>query len=136
MTTFSIGELAKQANVGVETVRFYERKGLLEATHRKPSGYRQFDEETVLTLHFIRNAKEAGFSLKEIKRLLELRSSSTATKSEVRQQVQIKVCEIESQISDLLRKKDRLQLLVGKCPGGGSVRDCPILMGLEDHISS
>lgn len=130
MTMFSIGELARQANVGVETVRFYERKGLLEVACRKPSGYRQFDEQTVLTLQFIRNAKEAGFSLKEIKNLLELKSSTTATEAEVRQQVQKKVGDIERQILDLQRKQHLLQMLVGKCLGNGSVENCPILHGL------
>ena len=73
MKTFTIGQVAKLAGVGVETVRFYERKGLLEEPERTESGYRQFDENVVNRLLFIRRAKELGFTLNEIKGLLELR---------------------------------------------------------------
>ena len=84
MTTLSIGEIARQGGVGVETVRFYERQGLLEKPSRSESGYRQYPTEAVSRLHFIKKAKEVGFSLKEIKELLSLRLDETATCQDVR----------------------------------------------------
>ena len=83
MKSFTIGQVAKHAGVGVETVRFYERKGLLEEPERKASGYRQFDEKVVDRIRFIRRAKELGFTLKEIKELLELRLDPATTCADV-----------------------------------------------------
>ena len=73
MKTFTIGQVAREAGVGVETVRFYEREGLIEEPSRRASGYRQYGDETVLVLKFIRRAKELGFTLKEIRSLMDLR---------------------------------------------------------------
>ncbi len=73
MKTLTIGKVAKQSGLGVETVRFYERKGLLEEPPRNDSGYRQYHPETIVKLHFIKRAKKLGFSLKEIKELFALR---------------------------------------------------------------
>lgn len=66
MRIFTISQADKRAGVGIETVRFYERKGLLEEPDRKDSGYRQYGQEVITRLHFIRKAKELGFTLKEI----------------------------------------------------------------------
>ena len=85
MKPLSIGEVARQVSVGVETVRFYERQGLLAEPQRRASGYRQYDEEAVAVLRFVRRAKELGFTLKEIKGLLALRLDTSATRAEVRQ---------------------------------------------------
>jgi MerR family transcriptional regulator, copper efflux regulator len=95
MTSLRIGEVAKQAGVGVETVRFYEREGLLDEPDRRASGYRQYDEEAVAVLRFIRRAKELGFTLKEIKSLLNLRLDTSATRADVREQASEKVADIE-----------------------------------------
>ncbi len=136
MATFSIGELARRANVGVETVRFYERQGLFKAPQRKASGYRQFDETTVLTLKFIRNAQDVGFTLKEIKDLLILKSDPAATRTEVRQQVRIKVQALEGQIEELQRMRNSLKSLLEQCCGNGSLEGCPILAGLQESSSN
>lgn len=134
MTSLRIGEVAKQAGVGVETVRFYERQGLLHEPERKASGYRQYDEEAVAVLRFIRRAKELGFTLKEIKTLLNLRLDTSATRAEVREQAKEKVADIEAKIADLQRMKDSLQKLIQKCHGHGAVKGCPIIEALQGSV--
>ncbi len=131
MKPLTIGEVARQAGVGVETVRFYERQGLLEEPQRRASGYRQYEEEAVAVLRFIRRAKELGFTLKEIQGLLALRLDATATRAEVRQQAKAKVADIEARIADLQRMRDALQTLIKKCHGDGSTTGCPILAALK-----
>jgi Cu(I)-responsive transcriptional regulator len=128
----SIGQVARQAGVGVETVRFYERQGLLDEPDRKASGYRQYDEEAVAVLRFIRRAKKLGFTLKEIKGLLALRLDASASRAEVRQQAQAKVADIEAKIADLQRMRDALAKLIRKCHGDGAASGCPILEALQD----
>lgn len=131
MTTLKIGELARQAGVGLETVRFYERQGLLEEPQRGKSGYRQYEQESVDVLRFIRRAKELGFTLKEIKGLLELRLDTTATKREVRQQAEAKVADIEARIADLQRMREALASLIEQCHGDGAASGCPILQSIQ-----
>ena len=131
MTVLGIGELARRAKVGIETIRFYEREGLLEEPERKASGYRQYGEETVLVLQFIRRAKELGFTLKQIRSLLDLRGDTGATQADVRQKVHEKVAEIDAKIIDLQRMRDGLNSLVAQCHGDGSVKICPILNALQ-----
>ncbi len=127
----TIGEVARQAGVGVETVRFYEREGLLEEPPRRPSGYRQYDHEAVAVLRFIRRGKELGFTLKDIRSLLALRRDASATRAEVRQQAKTKVADIEARIADLQRVRDVLQKLIRKCHGDGAAAGCPILEALQ-----
>ena len=131
MKPLTIGDVAKQAGIGVETVRFYEREGLLEEPQRRASGYRQYDDEAVDVLRFIRRAKELGFTLKEIKGLLGLRLDASATKAEVREQAKAKVSDIEAKIADLQRMRDVLVKLVKKCHGDGAASGCPILGALQ-----
>jgi MerR family copper efflux transcriptional regulator len=131
MSLMTIGEVARQASVGVETVRFYEREGLLAEPQRRASGYRQYDNQAVAVLRFIRRAKELGFTLKEIKSLLGLWFSTTATRVEVRQQAKAKVADIEAKIADLQRMREALLKLVRKCHGDGTARGCPILEALQ-----
>lgn len=131
MKALSIGELARQAGIGVETVRFYERQGLLEEPERRASGYRQYDGEAVDVLRFIRRAKELGFTLKEIKALLGLRLDTSATQADVRQQAQAKVADIEGRIADLERMRKALLGLIKKCHGDGAASGCPILKSLQ-----
>ena len=131
MKSLTIGDVARQAGIGVETVRFYERQGLLEEPQRRASGYRQYDDEAVAVLRFIRRAKELGFTLKEIKGLLALRLDASATRTEVRQQAKAKVTDIEARIADLQRMRDVLLKLVQKCHGDGAATGCPILEALQ-----
>lgn len=131
MKPLTIGEVARKAGVGVETVRFYEREGLLDEPERRASGYRQYDPEAIAVLRFIRRAKELGFTLKEIKGLLVLRLDASATRAEVRQQAKAKVADIEARIADLQRMRDVLLNLIKKCHGDGAARGCPILDALQ-----
>jgi MerR family mercuric resistance operon transcriptional regulator len=131
MKPLTIGQVAQQAGVGVETVRFYERQGLLEEPARRASGYRQYPEDVIARLRFIRRAKELGFSLKEIKELLALRVDPTTTCREVKEQAQAKITDIEGKIRSLLRMKAALVELTRSCRGRGPASECPILEALE-----
>lgn len=132
MKALSIGQVARQTGVGVETVRFYERQGLLEKPPRTKSGYRQYPLEAVSRLGFIKKAKEVGFSLKEIKELLSLRLDTTATCEDVRSRAQVKIHEIEQKVQALQRMKQALMDLTAACSGDGPVSECPILQSLEE----
>lgn len=130
-TTLTIGQLAERAGVGVETVRFYERKGLLDEPARRASGYRQYGEDVVARLRFIRRAKELGFTLKEVADLLALRHDPAATRSDVRERMQGKVGDIEAKIRDLQNIKQALLELTATCKGRGPAEDCPILRAID-----
>ena len=127
-----IGQVAKLAGISVETVRFYERQGLLENPPRKESGYRQYPPEAVLRISFIKKAKEVGFSLKEIKELLSLRLDSTTICADVRSLAEAKICDIEQKIQALQKMKQALADLTAACNGDAPVSKCPILKSLEE----
>ncbi len=131
MRSMTIGQVARRASVGIETVRFYEREGLLEEPARRESGYRQYQEEAVSRLRFIRRAKELGFSLKEITELLALRVDPATTCSEVRTTAEAKIADVEEKIQALQRIKQALKKLTMACRGGGPISECPILEALE-----
>src|SRR5262249_35673627 len=130
MKPLTIGQVARQAGVGVETVRFYEREGLLEQPARRESGYRQYEDGVVARLRFIRRAKELGFTLKEIRELLALRDDPDASRADVRQRAEDKVADIEARVRDLLRMRDALLRLTAACHGQGPADGCPILEAL------
>ena len=127
----TIGQVARRSGFGVETVRFYERNGLIEHPPRRPSGYRQYPESVVSRLRFIKRAKELGFSLREIKDLLSLRIDPTTTCSDIRERAQAKISDIEGKIQSLDRMKDVLTRLTTSCGGAGPLSECPILEALE-----
>jgi MerR family copper efflux transcriptional regulator len=131
MKSLTTGQLARQAGVGVETVRFYEREGLLEAPARRESGYRQFSEDEVLRLRFIRRAKDLGFSLKEIKELLSLRRDEGTTCAYVKERVEAKITDIEAKIASLRQMKAALAKVSKQCTGRGPTSECPILEALQ-----
>jgi DNA-binding transcriptional MerR regulator len=115
----TIGKVAKLTGVGVETIRFYEREGLLNKPKRKESGYRMFDSEVVSRIQFIKRVKELGFSLKEIRELLFLRVDSRSTGKEVKKRVDSKIDQIDRRIHDLKKVRNALAQLsrsVGKRP--------------------
>ena len=123
-----IGELANDAGVGVETVRFYESKGLITQPLRPmDGGYRNYPAEMVHHIRFIRNAQQLGFSLKEVKELLALESGPDANCGDVRFRASAKLTEIEEKIAGLNRMKAALVTLIGVCPGNGPTRNCSIL---------
>ena len=131
MNTLTIGKVAQRAGVGIETVRFYEREGLIEDPPRGPSGYRHYSESVVPRLLFIRRAKELGFTLKEIKELLSLRLDPDTTCADVRERAEGKIADIEEKIRSLRRMKKALIKLTESCRGLGPVDACPILEALD-----
>jgi Cu(I)-responsive transcriptional regulator len=133
MKSLTVGQVAKLAGVGIETIRFYEREGLLDEPARRTSGYRQYGDEAVAVLRFIRRAKQLGFTLKEIKALLGLRTDTLATRSDVRAQATAKVVDIEAKIRDLQRMRDALSVLTDACHGDGPAAGCPILEALSEE---
>jgi len=131
MKPLTIGQLAKRAEVGVETVRFYEREGLLDEPDRRASGYRQYDEDVVQRLQFIRRAKELGFTLKEIKELLSLKLDPSTTCADVKERAEAKIEGIEGKIRTLQRMKRALVKVTKSCSGSGPASECPILDSIE-----
>lgn len=128
----TIGRVARAAGVGVETVRFYERRGLI-ARPPRPSrgGFRTYDAGTIDRIRFIRRAQQLGFSLREIAELLSLRTDPAADCADVRLRAQRKRREVERRIADLGAIRDALDELIAACPGGGGVRHCTILGALS-----
>ena len=131
MSDLTSGQLAEGAGVGIETIRYYERKGLLPPPARSRSGYRRFPAESVDRLRSIRQAQHLGFSLKEIQELLSLRIDPKASCSEVRQRAQAKIDEIEQRLRGLQRIREVLWRLIEACGGRGPTAACPILEALE-----
>lgn len=132
MEVLTIGQLARQAGVGVETIRFYEREGLIAEPERRPSSrYRQYPPHVVRRVRFIRHAKELGFTLKEIQELLELRVDPRSTCADVRQRARHKVADIEARIDSLQRMKGALERLARRCRGQGPTTECPILQEID-----
>lgn len=128
--TLTIGQVAREADVGVETIRFYEREGLIAEPPRRMSGYRQFPLDTVDLVRFIKRAKALGFSLKEIRDLLTLRVAHGATCREVKARAMAKITDIEKKIRDLQRMNRALKKLADACTGTGPVDSCPILTAM------
>ena len=98
MQTLTIGQVARRAGVGIETVRFYEREGLLQKPRRKSSGYREYTEEVIAVLQFIQRAKYLGFPLKEIKELLEIQFDATTAPAVIRNLAQAKIADLQSRV--------------------------------------
>lgn len=131
METVTIGQLAKKAQIHVETVRYYERRGLVTEPPRSMANYRLYPEETVRRLRFIKHAQALGFSLKEIKELLSLRAAPRARCADVRERAEAKIKDIEDKIAALQAMKKALAKLVAECSGHGPITDCPILESLD-----
>lgn len=133
MKGMTIGQVARAADIGVETVRFYEREGLIAEPPRRASGYREYPADTVRRLRFIRKAKELGFTLKEIGELLELRVDPQTTCGDVRAHATAKITDIDDKIRLLGRMKAVLSGLVTACSRAGPTDECPILGALDDE---
>jgi MerR family mercuric resistance operon transcriptional regulator len=128
----TIGKVARRAAVGIETIRFYEREGLIAEPPRRASGYRQYPPETVGRVRFIKRAKALGFSLREIRDLLALRVRPGTTCGQIKKRAQVKIADIQERIRTLRRMKRALAKLTLACSGRGSIQECPILEALED----
>ena len=127
MEAMTIGEVAKRAGIGIETVRFYERRGLIENPPRTESGYRQYPEDVVSRIRFIKRSKELGFSLKEITELLSLRLDPETTCGDIKKRAEAKIADIEERIRSLRNMKKALTKLVATCNENDTVRECSIL---------
>jgi MerR family transcriptional regulator, copper efflux regulator len=124
-----IGQLAQAAGVAVDTVRYYEKQGLLPAPPRR-GAYRAYAREDVQRLRFIRRAKALGFTLEEIAGLLQLSAHRNDDMGAVRQAAQARLQEIEQRIAELERVRAGLRQVLDACPGHGALADCPILASL------
>lgn len=133
MTTLSIGQLARQAGVGIDTIRYYERDGLLTPAGRLASGYRRYGVIELRRLRFIRRAKALGFSLEDIRTLLTL--SEQRSVARIRQAAQGKLADIDARIEELTRIRAGLHTLIAACPGHGRSEQCPILNALTQEES-
>jgi MerR family copper efflux transcriptional regulator len=127
-----IGEVAKAAGIGIDAVRFYEREGLIPTPDRRPSGYRDYAPTVVLSLHFIRRAKELGFSLREVGELMSLERDERASAADVRELAHRKLVDIETRITSLQRMRRALRKAVESCPGEGPTSGCSILRALAE----
>ena len=135
MTMLNIGQVAKQTGVTVETVRFYEKQGLIDAPKRSGSGYRQYPQETVKRLRFIQNAKEVGFTLKDISELLTLRQEPGTSCPDIKLRATLKIEEVDRKIRDLNRIRNALARMILKCSAEGPVSQCPLLEELDEESS-
>ncbi len=127
----SIGQLAVAANVNVQTVRYYERRGLFPSPRRTAAGYRQYTSDSVARLRFIRHAQALGFSLAEIDDLLGLRVRRGSACDAVEHRTREKIAVVDRRIQDLRRLKRTLQRLAGACAERRPTDECPILEVLE-----
>ena len=131
MNNLTISQAAAKAGVGVETIRFYERKGLIEQPPKPlDTGFRVYPEETVQRVRFIRQAQEIGFSLREIEELLSLRADPSADCSDVRERAAAKLEEVDQKMEQLGRIRSALNELIAACPGRGALRSCSIMESL------
>lgn len=136
MKKLTIGGVAKEANVNVETIRYYERRRLLPQPLRTPAGYRIYSADAVRRLHFVKRAQELGFSLKEIKELLGLRIRPGSTSADIRKRADAKITDIDNKIRTLQAMKKSLVQITNACSGCGPVSDCPILDSLDHRRDS
>ena len=135
MKLLRIGQVADAAGVTVEAVRHYGQQGLLTVSSRSPARYRQYDESAVARLRFILRAKDHGFTLKEIKAILDIHDSHTATRADVREVIEEKIAAVERQIRQLREYEGALERLRGLCDGDGPASGCPILKALSGALA-
>ena len=127
----TIGRLAQQGGVNIQTIRYYERRGLIPKPNRSLSGYRLYDREAVKRLGFVRKAQLLGFSLHEIDELLSLRMRPGTTCSDIRKKAHQKIATVEEKICELTRIRGALAKLATDCRGKGPTSECPILETLD-----
>lgn len=132
MKNLTIGQLAKETGTHVETIRYYERQGLIAEPPRRASGYREFPPEYVERIRFIKRAQTLGFTLREISELLALADGNPACK-DIRKFAEEKVEDIETRIRDLQKIKEVLHELIKKCLSKGKLSSCPIIESLTQH---
>lgn len=129
----TIGQVAEAADVNIQTIRYYERRGLFPRPRRTPSGYRQYAEEAVSRIRFIRHAQELGFSLQEIQELLGLRVRHGAACDAVERKTRDKIAVVQQKIRDLQQMQRTLEQLADACTARRPTDECPILEAIADH---
>src|SRR5881397_3349031 len=125
----TIGQVATAADVNIQTIRYYERRGLFPTPRRTPAGYRQYAGDAVARLRFIKHAQELGFSLKEIQELLGLRVRHGAACDAVERKTREKIELVQERIRDLHRMKRTLERLAAACVARQPTDDCLISGG-------
>jgi DNA-binding transcriptional MerR regulator len=128
-----IGQLAKRADVAIDTVRYYERHGILPQPERRASGYRHYGDEDVARLRFVRRGTAPGFTLVEIRELLSLSARRAEDMAGLKATAIDKLADVEGKLAELTRIRDGLQALVASCPGHGALDHCPILAALAEE---
>ena len=131
MDGLKVGEVAKQAEVNLQTIHYYERRGLLPKPTRTGSNYRLYPEDAVRRVRFIKRAQELGFTLDEIKQLLSLRAAPQTRCADVRERAETKVQNIDGKVRTLLAMRKALIKLIGECSAKAPVTECPILEALD-----
>ncbi len=132
MRTMTISKAAKRAGIGIETVRFYERRGLIDQPLKPAAGgFRDDPPETVSRLRFIREAQELGFSLDEIADLLSLRADPKANCAQVQRRAEAKLDEVNRKVERLKEIGKALERLIRACTGKGAIGACSIIETLE-----
>lgn len=126
-TSLTIGKLAREADVPIDTIRYYERRGLVEPAERTGAGYRLFDPDAVDRLRFIKKAQGLGFTLEEARQFLLYGSPDSADVAEVKALALRKVEDLQAQIDGITRMKSVLERLAVECAGRGPAHECPIL---------
>jgi MerR family mercuric resistance operon transcriptional regulator len=127
MDGLTIGRVARGAGLAIDTVRYYEREGLIEKPARSAAGYRHYGPEVVARLRFIRQAKELGFTLSEIRELLALKVAPGKSCADVKARAEAKIADVEQRVAQLNRMKRLLVKLAVACSGRGPTSECPIL---------
>ena len=131
MEALKVGEVARQAGVNLQTIHYYERRGLLPKPPRTASNYRVYAPEAVRRVQFIKRTQELGFTLKEIKELLSLRAAPRTRCGVVRNRAEAKLRDIDDKVRTLQAMQKALTKLIGECSGKGPVTQCPILEALD-----
>ena len=129
--SMKIGELARKAGVNVDTVRFYEKHGVLPEAQRLESGYRVYTQDDVKRLQFIKRAKALGFTLDDIVDLLGLSQRRDGDMAAMREKAQERLADVDAKIAELQRMRKGLRSLVTACPGEGAMETCPIVKALS-----
>jgi Cu(I)-responsive transcriptional regulator len=129
-----IGEVAQRAHVNVQTLRYYERRGLLPSPTRRPSGYREYTAETVALVRFIKRAQQLGFSLRDVGELIELRQNPSRSRAAVRAVAVRTAADIAVRIRRLTAMKRALEQLIEACECAAGSRTCPIIEALNDDV--
>ncbi len=136
METLTRGKLAKRSGVNIETLRYYEKRNLIDPPRRSEAGYRLYTPADILRIRFIKNAQKLGFTLKEIRELLKLRIKINTSCDSVLKKAEHKRAEIMVKIKDLQSMKRALDQLIHKCVESIPTEDCPILESFESDKKS